>query len=191
MEEYTQKCRNIDDTSFSLSEKQIEKIQLDDFDEIHRAFSDKMRECKLQDAAQAIVNVQRLSLKRRGKGNQLIVPRVSGKSEGSFIMRLRDDMAEVLSVEKIFGVRDESGEVSWVAFFGPVWEVQRSDTLFEVFEFNARQHFEGRKWWGIDEVALPCWVRHIHRCENVLQILQSITSVTDFPRTNSQRCVGV
>lgn len=164
--EYAAKCREIDDSHFSVSAKHMENIQLDEFDNVHEAFWTKLHECKENDRVLSIVNIRRMSLKSRGKANQLLHSKLSGKRDGSFIMQYTDDARQVMSIDKIFGVRNDSGEVNWMAFYGPVWEIESSEDLFEVFEFNARRHYKGERWWGIEEVSLPCWVRHIHRFEH-------------------------
>ena len=102
------------------------------------------------------MEIDRLSLNSCGRAAQSV-------QSGSFLMRRINNTLEVLRVDRICGVAQASGSVQWTAFFGPVWTCIRNDDLFEVFEFNARMHVQEQQWWGIAEIELPCWVRHLHR----------------------------
>lgn len=177
LDEYVRKCRQVDDTDFSVSPKQVRRVHFDEFNEIHTSFLTKFEQENGSQGINSLVAIQRMSLKGRGKANQLIFPRVPGKTEGSFLLQVQDDACWVMSIEKIMGATDENMNVSYVSCYGPVWEIFRNDDVYEVFEFNARQHFRGRRWWSLDEISLPCWVRHIHRFPegDVSNFCQSLT----------------
>ena len=110
------------------------------------------------------INVLRLSINGLGRANQLLYPRdILKNQKGSCLMRLDRENVQVMSIECIHGVRDDTGKAKWVGFYGPVWTCRANKDLFEVYEFNAREHYSQREWWSVDECVIPCWIRHLHR----------------------------
>lgn len=165
VKEYAQICKNVDDRFFAVSYDNIEPLTIHSQSVMFQGFLEKAEQMghPCNEESFEAVELKRVSLTGRGRANQAVIPRQDGEENGTCVLKVNNDGIHLMSVDRIFGVIGENGKVSWLAFFGPVWSCTQTLNGFEVFEFNARMHFEGKQWWSIDEVQLPCWVRHMHR----------------------------
>lgn len=155
---YAERCKTIDDRKFAVSVKRsrvhCQLLQND----LYKDFWNKVRQTvsNMNIASLHLVEIERVCLTGIGRANQAVL-------KHSNLIKMEDDNILVMRIEQILGLADDDGNIQWLGFFGPMWSCTRSARAFEVFEFNARLHYKGRVWWGVDEDILPCWVQHIHR----------------------------
>ena len=166
---YIAKCKAVDNDMFFVDTRHAKQILLNEFDSAHEAFVRKYEiACaEMRSVDSTYVELGRLTLSARGRANQEIYVRKEGVREGARVIKFLDGILHLMSVDKIFGVLDENMNISWVALHGPVWKCESNEDMFEVYEFNGKDDFMGWRWWGIDEVGLPAWVRHTHRFDSV------------------------
>lgn len=164
LNQYIEECRSVDNKTFFVKKRDTKHILLNELRDLDGAFLRKLEiSCgAMTNSDKEFVQIDRVTLSARGRANKEICVRKENQREGGRILKFVQGAMHVMSVWNVYGVLDKDDEVSWLGFYGPVWKCQKSEHLFEVFEFNAKDDFMGIHWWAIEEVGLPAWVRHRH-----------------------------